>query len=218
VLALVIIVGAAAAFNGAGARLLASLFPAPTQAQSPIFAAATQTAARTQPPALTASATASATTPPAASATATSTVPATATPSLTPTATATPAPTATPQPEYSLTIARRSQDGFLLVNTGKIDFPLTTLELHTGDKKNRLLLSGEQWDVAAIKPGECVSMWVKGVRAQLPSGVTCTRVGKNLTVVSKDRFWDKPMALFYKEALLEICDPDQARCEYLFKP
>jgi hypothetical protein len=223
VLALIAMAAAAFLINGGGS-VLSGLFPGGEQIQ-PTETAGVPTVAVTpivEP-------TAEPTQTPAPSATAEPTATPTDLPTETPTPTETPEPTFTPSPTSitNLLLARRSDEGFVLVNTGENPLPLEPIALRgglregeqgKGDPETTLYIRGETWDVEMLEPGQCVSIWVDNATPRLPDGVRCDPVGKTLAVEKKDRFWTLPLAIFYGADRIYTCAPDRERCTFNTSP
>jgi len=130
----------------------------------------------------------------------------------TPTSTYTPKPTlaATPSPSQSheLRIVSQGEDSLFVVNQTAIDFPLAPLRL--GDGRGRI--SGAEWGVAALKKGECVTVWKGTGHPKSPKGLRCKRVGERLTRNGPSRFWKDPFRVYYEGKLIGTCSAKPKAC------
>ena len=153
----------------------------------------------------------------------------TTTPTPLPTATATFAPTWTPLPtltlaptltsvpptavalapvvaeeNYSLLIAKRGEDSLFVVNQGSRGIPLNALVLGEGEGR----ISGLEWDVPILMPGECVTAWKDNGKPKSPD-VTCTEVGQRVTREKQERFWKSTFGIYFNGARVTNCDGNQ---------
>ena len=148
-----------------------------------------------------------------------------------PTATETPTPTETPvpptptptitntvQPVFSLLLAYQGEDGFVLVNAGDEAFPLEPLDFRAEDDPDETYLTGTDWEVETIQPGECVMVWRDDKRQRLPSGIRCELEGDPLEYERSDRFWIRKMQVFYNEQRVGLCDREDRQCEFDTRP
>jgi serine/threonine protein kinase len=173
--------------------LAATVIPTETFTHSPTF-----TATATLTPTLTAT--------PSPTATATPTSTFTPTPSLTPSPTLTLAPTATVERpgDYEILVAKRGEDSLLVVNQGDGAFPLAPLRLGEGEGA----ISGAEWDVEALEPGQCVAAWKDGGNPQLPD-VECELLGARLTRDGPKRFWKSAFKVFYGQRAEFVCGSER---------
>lgn len=130
------------------------------------------------------------------------TVPATAVP--TRTATPTPAPAA----DYEFLIARRANEGLFVINqTGQV-LPLAPLQLGDGAGQ----VGSADWGVAALNPGDCVTVWKDKGEPRLPDRVQCNQVG-NVPIRTKSNvFWEQSFYVYYDGAAVGGCDKEQDEC------
>ena len=147
---------------------------------------------------------------------ATATAAPTFTPFASPTAfpTLTPAPTLTPivlagsRSGYALLIAKNKDDSLFVVNQSAEDFPLPLLSL--GEGKNAI--SGTDWQVDLLAPGECVSAWKDTGRPKAPD-VTCTEVGSRLIRKNKERFWKSAFPVYFRGERITQCKKESCLIE-----
>jgi hypothetical protein len=124
-------------------------------------------------------------------------------PTLTPPA---PQPTLTPvQPPgepggYTLLIAKKKSDSLFVVNQGDGAFPLAPLRL--GDEQGAI--SGTEWGVEILEPGQCVAVWKDSGNPKLPD-VKCELVGARLTRDGPRRFWKSAFKVFYGQKAEFVC-------------
>ncbi len=118
-----------------------------------------------------------------------------------------PPPTATAEPlVYTLLIAKNKDDSLFVVNQGAAPFPLAALQLGRGDR----WLNGNDWGVAILGNGECVSAWKDKGRPKAPD-VTCNELSR-LTLEGKQRFWKDAFEIRYQEQPLQTCGKDEKSC------
>ena len=115
-------------------------------------------------------------------------------------------------------MARQKEDGFVLVNAGETPMPLVPLELRSVDDPERVYLTGANWELETLQPGQCVSAWVENARPRFPSGIRCEPVGKVLFFDRENRFWRNQVEMFYNSLRVETCKPDKDRCEFDTQP
>lgn len=136
----------------------------------------------------------------------------------TPSPTLTLAPTLTPVPStatvvalvspmeaYTLLIAKRGEDSLFVINQSNSSFPLDLLELGEGEGR----ISGTEWGIPALLPGECVTAWKDVEKSKAPDDITCTEVGPRLTREKKERFWKSAFGIYYSEIWNANCESDQ---------
>jgi len=129
-----------------------------------------------------------------------------------PTATAVPA-SPTPQPiKFHLLLVPEKADSFFVLNQGTTDLPLALLRFESAKDK----LSGDEWGLNMLKPGQCVTIWNKEGRAQLPKGVQCEIVGKLLIRGGPNKFWDSRFEVYFQDIGVASCDTSRASCDLQF--
>jgi serine/threonine protein kinase len=142
----------------------------------------------------------------------------TATPTTPPTNTPIPAATSTPVadniPAYFMVLAHQKHDGFVLINTGKSPMPMAPLELV--DNSSNHLISGADWGVDTLQPGECVGIFQQGTTPKVPSNVRCSPTGKVL--ITTTSFWTDPVTLKYNGAPVATCPLEPAKCAVNTQP
>ena len=120
-------------------------------------------------------------------------------------------PTFTPMPEADSALILLVKDGdksLFVINQGPADFPLVSLKL--GNPPSQI--SGDQWEVASLKPGECVSVWSK-VKDKEPGDLQCKQVGEVLERKGNARFWKNEFNIYYNGEYSGKCAPNQKDCE-----
>ncbi|MGW8250092.1 MAG: serine/threonine protein kinase [Anaerolineales bacterium] len=134
------------------------------------------------------------------------------------TASATPNPTEastiTPVPEAGTALLLLVKDGdksIFVINQGPADIPLVQLKL--GNPPSQV--SGDQWKLAALKPGECVSVFnnIKDAKENEPGALQCTQVGEQIERKGKDRFWKNEFNIYFDGEYAGKCAPNQKDCE-----
>jgi serine/threonine protein kinase len=130
----------------------------------------------------------------------------TSTLTFTPTPTLTPAPTATTAGAggYEILVAKRGEDSLLVVNQGDGAFPLAPLRLGEGEGT----ISGTEWGVDALEPGQCVAAWKDGGNPELPD-VECELLGADLTRDGPRRFWKSTFKVFYGQRAEFVCNSER---------
>jgi hypothetical protein len=111
-------------------------------------------------------------------------------------------------PSYLLLIAKNKDDSLFVVNQSSEDFPLSLLSL--GEGKNAI--SGAEWQVDRLAPGECVSAWKDTGKPKAPD-VTCTEVGSRLIRKNKERFWKSAFPVFFRGKQITQCRNDSCQIE-----
>jgi serine/threonine protein kinase len=106
--------------------------------------------------------------------------------------------------DFELLIAKRGEDSLFVINQSDSAFPLARLRLGEGDG----VISGSEWRVPALLPGECVTAW-KDFKASRMPDVTCTEVGPHLTREKQERFWKSAFGIYFDETLIANCDSNQ---------
>ncbi len=133
-----------------------------------------------------------------------------------PTATGTPIPPtatgvpATSSPVFYLLLAHQKQDGFVLVNTGKSTIPLAPLELF--DNQEKKVISGPDWGIEALKPGQCVGVFLEGSSPKVPSNVRCDPTGEILT--TRNSFWRDNIIVQFNGAQIANCPFEPSKCGF----
>jgi serine/threonine protein kinase len=161
----------------------------------------------------------------------TSTPTETPTPSVTPTQTLTPTPTNTstetlpptarptlnPDAEYQLFFFKFNDDLYIM-NLGETDFPLGPLVL----KNDRDELSGEEWDLDELEPGQCVvaQRERRGNDRGNPdrsvitiNGRECDPIGETVTRSPNNRLWSSTFEIYYEDELIGRCEDENNVCE-----
>ena len=100
----------------------------------------------------------------------------------------------------------------ILLNEGELDFPLAWLQLGNTPSK----ITGEEWGVELLRPGECVAAWKNPLKNELPKGVDCLVVGTSLERSGKVRFWTDSFNIYYQDEFIGACTENQDECEFKF--
>ncbi len=125
--------------------------------------------------------------------------------------TAAPADTSTPV-TYQLLIAMKKEDSLFMVNQSGQPIPLELLWI--GNNKGEV--SGTEWGLNQLNPGECVTVWKDGGKPKAPD-VECNEVGEVLTREGSQRFWKDAFDIFYDDEEVAQCDSSKS-CEIEFTP
>ncbi len=102
-------------------------------------------------------------------------------------------------------LAKQDEDSLFIVNESKQAFPLEPLRLGDGSDA----IHGSDWDVEALRPGECVTAWKAGGKPQAPS-ISCKQVGRRLTRSGDHRFWQSAFNIYYQGERIGKCA--EAQC------
>lgn len=121
-------------------------------------------------------------------------------------------PTPTQAGVFEILIATYKDDSLFMVNQGKVDLPLKFIRFGGGEG----LLSGEEWKIDFLKPGQCVTVWTAQGVAEHPRGIECEIVGEQLRRSGPDRFWKFGFSFYYKDQLVDTCRKGVAFCELKF--
>ncbi|MCP4539932.1 MAG: protein kinase [Chloroflexi bacterium] len=111
--------------------------------------------------------------------------------------------------ERLLLIARRNEDGLFVVNYMASDFELQPLRLGEGENK---MASGDEWGIATLERGSCVTVWKDDHEPRAPDGLTCNRVGELLSRRGDKQFWKSAYNVYYNDELVGTCENEQERC------
>jgi serine/threonine protein kinase len=107
---------------------------------------------------------------------------------------------------YGLLVARNGSESVFIINgTQDTAFPLELLRIGDGAGA----ISGSEWGIEFLQPGECVTVWRTGGNPQAPN-VSCTPVGTRLTRSEADRFHVLALAFYFDDRLIATCR--QERC------
>ncbi len=101
---------------------------------------------------------------------------------------------------YRLLFAKKGGDSMFIVNEGVIGMPLAPLWL--GNKEGEV--SGSDWGVDLLLPGECVTLWKDSAKPKTPD-VECVIVGEQLSQHRKERFWTKSFRYTYGDQAAGEC-------------
>lgn len=125
-------------------------------------------------------------------------------------------PTLEPVPvvvdEYHLLLVGDKDNSLFVVNLGEIALPLQYLHL-SGGKHN---LTGSEWGVESLAPGQCVSVWKSEGRPAAPEGIECELVGERLERKGPEKFWDKAFQVYYQGLLVGQCSGKSQPCMLRF--
>ena len=109
---------------------------------------------------------------------------------------------------YELLIAKKKDDSLFVVNQSGEAFPLSLLSLGEGDSA----ISGAEWQIDLLAPGECVSAWKDTGKPKAPD-VTCNEVGSRLIRGGKDRFWKSAFPVYFRGELVTTCQRESCLIE-----
>jgi tRNA A-37 threonylcarbamoyl transferase component Bud32 len=130
-------------------------------------------------------------------------------------ATATPLPSPSAPPEatavpvtgYELLLATRGDDSLFVVN--RSDWALPLAPLSVGNEQGQI--QGEEWGLAALLPGDCVTAWKDSGRPRQPD-VECNQVGERLQRSGRERFWKESFSVYYQGQEVGQCRKNDRAC------
>lgn len=111
-----------------------------------------------------------------------------------------------------ITLAKRKDDSIFLVNQSSRDLPLRSIRLGEGEGE----LSGEEWEIEILRPGQCVAVWKKEGNPEAPRDIECELVGARVERSGSEKFWDSQFSIFVNDQLLGTCEKDREVCELRF--
>jgi serine/threonine protein kinase len=114
--------------------------------------------------------------------------------------------------EFHLSIASQKGDSLFVINQSTVDLPLATLRFENG--KNNL--SGDEWGIDVLQPGQCVTVWQKAGQAEPPKGEQCKIVGKLLVRSGPNKFWDSGFDVYFQNVHVASCDIENTSCDLQF--
>jgi serine/threonine-protein kinase len=139
------------------------------------------------------------------------------------TATTRPEPTPVPVPVFQLLLARRGDDSLFVVNEGADNLPLVLI--HFGgdnddddDDDGDRQLSGDEWGIETLRPGQCVTVWQEEGNPRAPRGVECEIVGERLERSGREKFWQAAFEVFFADRRVGECPKNEDHCEIAFAP
>lgn len=103
-----------------------------------------------------------------------------------------------------LLLVKRGEDSLFVVNQGETGVALSSLQVGEGEGA----ISGAEWGVDVLAPGQCVAAWKDGGNPKSPD-VDCDLVGAHLTRGGKERFWKSSFEVFYGEQMQSMCSSDR---------
>jgi serine/threonine-protein kinase len=136
-----------------------------------------------------------------------------------PTPTASPEPTPLPAPEFQLLLAKRRDDSLFVVNLGADDLPLAMIRFGDNsdeDDDDDRQLSGDEWGLEVLRPGQCVTVWKEEGSPRAPEGIDCEIVGERIERSGRDKFWDAAYEVYFAERQVGECRKNDDRCEITF--
>lgn len=113
---------------------------------------------------------------------------------------------------FQIMIATYKDDSLFMINQGKVDLPLELIQFG----KEGSLLSGEEWKIEFLKPGQCVTIWTTEGIAIRPRGIECEIVGERIRRSGPNRFWKFGYPIYYNDQLVKTCTKSQTTCEFNF--
>jgi hypothetical protein len=116
--------------------------------------------------------------------------------------------------DHLLLIARRGDDGLFVVNYTIADLSLSPLRLAEGEEEEEEgeAVHGDEWDIATLARGDCVTVWKDDHEPRPPDGLTCNRVGELLSRRGRKQFWKSAYNIYYNEELVSICEKEWENC------
>lgn len=130
-----------------------------------------------------------------------------------------PAASPTPEPspiradEFNLLLVSFQDDSLFLINLGDIALPLTYLQL-SNDKG---MVTGSEWEVDALGPGQCVALWKEEGSPEAPQGVNCDRIGARVERRGPEKFWTEAFEVFYQGKPVGRCAGKNQPCTLRFR-
>lgn len=134
----------------------------------------------------------------------------TATPTVAPTRMK-PSPTSDSRKFHLLLVLQRT-DSLFVINQGTLDLPLALLRLGNGKDE----LTGDEWGLEFLKPGQCVTVWKKAGHGEPPKGIQCELVGKLLERSGPNKFWDSAFDVYFQDVSVSSCDLEKTSCDLQF--
>ena len=107
---------------------------------------------------------------------------------------------------YDLMLALKGKDGVFVINRGAAPFPLLPLGLGDG------AIEGWEWNVALLKPGECVAAWKEKGEPRPPAELVCSVVGEVVRREGDVRFWRGAFEVTYGGRVVGACEKEQDEC------
>jgi serine/threonine protein kinase len=117
--------------------------------------------------------------------------------------------TATPAPDeviYMLLIKTRKDESLVIVNRSDISFSLPALYL---EGENDVVLSGVEWEVENLQPGECVYAVKDKGKTKLPK-IECQEVGEPLPREGRERFWKEEFDIYFNGKKVDTCQGEDS--------
>jgi hypothetical protein len=109
---------------------------------------------------------------------------------------------------YKLEIHMLRDDSLFIKFLGPGQFPIGLLELRGKDGE----LSGQEWKLERLAPGECVAAWKDTGRPEIPDNLECKLVGERLEFEGQKRFWKTKFDVFFAGERLGECKPGKDGC------
>lgn len=100
---------------------------------------------------------------------------------------------------WTLDIRWVGEDSLFILNDSTSDFPLSSLDLSGGGS-----VSGSEWAVEMLAPGQCVGVFKDSGNPQ-SANTTCELIGARLTRTGPDRFWKASFAVNYNGFRVTVC-------------
>lgn len=94
-------------------------------------------------------------------------------------------------------------------NTGKMAVDMSQLTFNTGQQ---VIITGSDFGVTTLNPGECVAVFAQGSKPRLPNSVHCNPVGNVLMFPKNQSWWTEPFDVYYQGIKLGTCKPNQNSC------
>lgn len=112
-----------------------------------------------------------------------------------------------------LLLSQQKTDSFLMINQGTVGLPLAQLTF--GKDKGKL--SGGEWGIDILQPGQCVTVIKAEGHPSPPTGLQCNLVGKVLSRGGPNKFWDSQFDVYYKNVFIASCNMENnTSCDLQF--
>jgi hypothetical protein len=112
-----------------------------------------------------------------------------------------------------LLLSLQKAGNFLMINQSSVGLPLAQLRFE--NKKSKL--SGDEWGLEVLQPGQCVTVLKQEPHPAPPTGVPCEIVGKLLTNGGPNKFLDSQFDVFFQNVNVASCNMENnASCDVQF--
>jgi hypothetical protein len=136
-----------------------------------------------------------------------------------------PTPTPSPEPspigevEFTLALAKQRGDSLFVINQGTVDLQLALIRFGNNgdDDDDDRQLSGDEWGIDVLRPGQCVTVWKEEGSPRAPEGIECEIVGERLERSGRDKFWENTFDVYYDDSRVGECNRGDDSCEITFE-